>query len=69
MAGYEIVAVIPGQRLEGGIRIVETIEAVAFSKPHDISFSVVVDKVEGWKADLAGKVAAEANELESVFDI
>jgi hypothetical protein len=68
-AGYEIIAVIPGQRLEGGLRIVETLEAVAITQPHEVNFSVTVDKTGGWKAALVAAVAAEAAELESVFDL
>lgn len=66
--GYEIISVIPSQRLEGGMTIVPTIEAVGITRPHDVNFSVTVDKVDGWRDALLAAAAQEAAELESVFD-
>lgn len=68
MASYEIVSVIPSERLEAnGLTIVPTIELVGSSVPHAIGFSVTVDKTEGWKARLEAAAEAEALELESLF--
>jgi len=47
---------------------VETIEASGLTSPHDIGFTVTVDKVPGWKDTLLARAADEAAELESLFD-
>jgi hypothetical protein len=65
---FEITAVVPSSRLDGQ-RVVDTIEASGFTKPNSISFTVQVDKVGSWKAAVAAKAAAEAAELESVFEL
>lgn len=69
MAEFEIIAVSTDQRLEGGTRIVETITAVGITRPHDVNFSVTVDKAPDWKAALIAAAQAEADELESVFEL
>lgn len=66
---YTILSVIPSQRLQGGVTVIETIEAVGITIPHEVSFSVSVDKVAGWRDALAAAAAAEAAELESVFSL
>lgn len=66
---YTIQSVIPSQRLVGGTRIQETIEAVGVTIPHEVSFSVSVDKTGDWRTALADAAAAEAAELESVFEL
>ena len=67
--GYELQAVTPSSRLEAGTRIVETLEAVAVTKPHSIQFSVTVDKVAGYSDALHAALAAEAAELEGLFNV
>lgn len=67
--GYTIIGVATGQRLEGGTRIIETVEAIALTTPNNVNFAVTVDKKPGWKEAIAAAAAAEAAELESVFDL
>ena len=67
MAAFTIIAVSTGQRLEAGVRIVETLEAICVTAEHEINYSVTVDKTEGWKERLAAAAQSEADELESVF--
>lgn len=69
MAGYTVIGVATGQRLVNGVTIIETLEAVAVTSPNEINFSVTVDKTAGWKEEIAAKLQAEANELESVFQL
>lgn len=68
MAGYTIIAVSTNQRLVAGTQIVETLEAVAITSPHEVNFSVTVDKKPGWQDALKAAAQAEADALESVFD-
>lgn len=69
MATFTVIGVAIGSRLEGGIRVVETVEGIGITQPHEVNFSATVDKVPGWKAALQAAMQAEADELESVFDL
>lgn len=66
---FTILAVIPEQRLQSGTTVVEVVTASGITHPHEVSFSVTVDKVGDWKAALAAAAASEAADLESVFDL
>ena len=69
MAAFSIIAVSTGQRLDAGVRVVETLEAICVTADHEINYSVTVDKTEGWKARLQAAAQSEADELESVFEL
>jgi len=66
---YTNTAVVPSQRLGPGNTPVDIVEATAVTHPHDVMFSVQVDKKPGWKDALAAAARAEAAELESAFDL
>ena len=66
-ANFTTMAVLFGTRLVGGTQIVETAELTGLSIPHEVSFTVTVDKVDGWKDALLAAAAAEAAEVESLF--
>lgn len=67
--GYTVIGVVPSQRLQGGTTIIETIEATAVTTDHEVSISASVDKVGDWRAALAAALQAEADSVESVFDL
>jgi hypothetical protein len=67
-ATFEITALIPTQELTPANKILEVMEASGTTIPHGVNFTVTVPKTTNWKAALLEAAAAEAAELESVFE-
>lgn len=66
-ANFEIIAAVPTESFDGAGRPAPVMRVDALSKPHDVSISVTVPKVEGWKENALAQLAAEAAEVESLF--
>jgi len=65
---FDVTAAIASQRLNG-TEIVDVMEVTAITKPHGISITVTVTKAPGWKEVAQAQLAAEAEDVESVFDL
>lgn len=64
---YDLTAAIPVPKLEGQ-SVVIYMEVAGITKPHSIGFTVEVRKQPGWQDEARRLAAAEAADLESVFD-
>lgn len=67
-AQFEIIAAAPTQELDGAGRLVDVMELTGVTIPHQVNFTVKVPKVGGWRDAALARAAAEAAELESLFD-
>jgi hypothetical protein len=66
---FVITAAFPSQRATPAGDLYDVIEASGHTLPHEVAFSVTVRKEGDWKATLAELAAAEAAELESLFEL
>lgn len=67
-AGFEVTAAMPTQELDASQRLVDVMILSGRTIPHSVVFSVTVPKVSGWRDAALAAAAAEAAELESLFD-
>lgn len=66
---YEVVGAIATQRLVNGVEIQDVMEVTAVSKPNGVTFTVTVPKSPGWVEAVAAAAAAEAAQVEAVFNL
>lgn len=64
---YEVVAAVATQRIVNGTNIRNVMEVTAVSKPNGVTFTVEVDKTEGWIEAADKKLTEEAADIERVF--
>lgn len=66
--GYTITAAIATQELDASGRLVDVMEATGVTTPNGAAFVVRTAKTPGWRDRIRELAAAEAAELESLFE-
>ena len=66
---FDVVGVVPTQRLVNGTQLSDVIELTGVTKPHGVMFTVEAAKAPGWKDAILAAAEREAAELESVFGL
>lgn len=64
---FEITAAMPSQEIGPTGNLVEIMQVTGITFPHQVSFTITVPKVAGWRDAAIAAARQEAIELESVF--
>lgn len=64
---FEITAALPSQEIGPTGNLIDVMQVSGITFPHNVSFTVVVPKTDGWKAAAIEAARKEALELESVY--